>query len=101
MNDAVKCQERWVNGGKPAYQPLALSHHRRCLVGYNGDNFTHIQAILFEELCQLVEEYFPRSETCRRALSCADVVLTIVETECLYDVSMLAIFCLRWSDFSG
>ena len=43
-------------------------------------------------------------ETCNEAavvLSCADVVLHIVKTECLYDVNMLAIFCLRWSDFSG
>ena len=43
-------------------------------------------------------------ETCNEAavvLSCADVVLHIVKTKCLYDVHMLAIFCLRWSDFSG
>ena len=28
-------------------------------------------------------------------------VLHIVKTECLYDVNILVIFCLRWSDFSG
>ena len=43
-------------------------------------------------------------ETCNKAavaLSCADAVLHIVETDRLYDANMLAIFCLRCSDVSG
>ena len=43
-------------------------------------------------------------ETCNEAavaLSCANVVIHIVKTECLYDVIMLAIFQIQMSDFSG
>ena len=45
-----------------------------------------------------------RQETCNETavvLSCADAVLHMVKTDRLYDVNMLAIFCLRCSDVSG
>ncbi len=52
----MKCQECWVNGGKPAYKALVLSHHQQSPFTDNGYNFAHIQAIFLEELCQFVKK---------------------------------------------